>query len=123
MSGAKYVFDTNVLISFFNGSPTLQPFSNAPIYLSVVSVVEFLSFPKIEDAEKKLLYAFLQNVKVIDLSLNDTALIETITSVRRTYRLKLPDATIAATALRLNAALITNDGDFKKLNYLKIITY
>ena len=43
-------------------------------------------------------------------------------ALRRTYRLKLPDAIIAATALHLEVPLITrNVKDFKNIPVLKLI--
>ena len=123
MSGTKYLFDTNTLINFFKGNPALQPFINVPLCISIVSVIEFLSFPRIENEHKILLDIFLKKADVIDLTLNNTALIDRVIIIRSTYRLKLPDAIIAATALHTDSILISNDGDFKKLYPLKIITY
>lgn len=123
MNGIKYLFDTNTLINFFKGNPALQPFLNVPICLSVVSVIEFLSFPKINEEHKTLLDVFLKKAEVVDLNLSNKILIKIIIDIRSTYKLKLPDAVIAATALHTNSILITNDGDFKKLDRLKIITY
>ena len=123
MNGTKYVFDTNALINFFNGLPTLKSFSNAHISLSIVSIIEFLSFPKIDETQAILLYEFLKEIQVIDLDLSNKALTEIIISTRKTYGLKLPDAIIAATALYLNATLVTNDNDFKKVKGMKALAY
>jgi tRNA(fMet)-specific endonuclease VapC len=123
MSGTKYLFDTNTLISFFNGDPGLQPFSQAPILLSVISVIEFLAFPKITDEHKALFNAFLKKSEVIDLTSGSTAFIETIINVRRLYKLKLPDAIIAATAIYKNATLISNDKHFQNINTLSVLNF
>jgi predicted nucleic acid-binding protein len=44
----------------------------------------------------------------------------TIIEVRKKYKLKLPYAIVAATAITNNATLITNDKEFKKVIGLKI---
>ncbi len=54
MNGTKYLFDTNALISFLQGNPNLQNFSTPFVYLSVISVVEFLSFSGLYQEEKNL---------------------------------------------------------------------
>jgi toxin FitB len=38
--------------------------------------------------------------------------------IKRTFKLKLPDAVIAATAMHLNAPLITRDNDFRQVAHL-----
>jgi predicted nucleic acid-binding protein len=40
---------------------------------------------------------------------------DTAVRLRRSYRLKLPDAIVAATALALGAELVTNDDQFKRI--------
>jgi len=123
MSGIKYLFDTNALIGFLTGNTTLQPYTNRPLGISVVSIIEFLSFPRITDEHKMLLDLFLHKAEVIDLDWHNTALIKEVTRVRSMYKLKLPDAIIAATSLHTNAVLVTNDHDFKKIGILQIATY
>ncbi len=43
--------------------------------------------------------------------------------MRKDYRLKLPDAILAATAISNKSDLITNDKSFKKLQELTVITF
>ena len=114
MSGNRYLFDTNALISFLQGNPNLQGFSIPFIYLFVISVVEFLSFSGLDQEEKNLL---------VDLDSSNTTLIDAIINVRHSYRIKLPDAIIAASAIYKNAILIANDKDFSQINSLHTLTY
>ena len=67
MNGNKYLFDTNALIAFFQGHSNLRQHSSSIIYLSVISVIEFLSFGGINEKDKKLLNDFLSEVEVIDI--------------------------------------------------------
>lgn len=41
--------------------------------------------------------------------------------LRNNYKIKTPDAIIAATALVFDLPLLTSDADFKKINELKLI--
>ena len=123
MSGINYSFDTNALIYFFKGNPNLRPFIATPICLSVIAVMEFLSFPNIQEEDKVLLSTFLKEVEVIDLTMSNTSLLQTITQLRSTYKSKLPDAIIAAAALRQQAILINNDKHITNISSLQTITY
>lgn len=62
--------------------------------------------------------AFLETFVSIPL---DNPLAEMAAVLRRLYRLGLPDAGIAATAIRFNMPLVTRDTDFQKVNELKLI--
>ena len=123
MSGINYSFDTNALIHFFKGNPNLRKFIDGSVCLSIIAVIAFLSFPGIKEEDKILLSAFLKEVEVIDLTMDNTALLQTITQLRSTYKIKLPDAIIAATAMHQQAILITNDKHFTSISSLQTITY
>lgn len=61
-------------------------------------------------------------INVFDLRASDIILKNKIVELRNTYRLKLPDAIIAATAIVNNIVLVTADGDFKKVKGLQLMT-
>lgn len=87
MSGIKYVFDTNTLIAFLQGNPQLSSYtSSTSIAISIITILEFLAYKGIEEADKKLLAAFTNQVKVIDLKKDDKELIETIATIRTNYK-------------------------------------
>lgn len=123
MSGTNIVFDTNTLINFFKGHPGLQQYTSSSVFLSIVTVLEFLSYPNITPADEALLSGFLKKVALIDLTMSNTSLFEQVVTVRKTYKLKLPDAIIAATGLVNNATVVTNDTNFPKVVGLSVATY
>jgi predicted nucleic acid-binding protein len=123
MSGNNYLLDTNALINFFQGNESLQKFSHVNIFLSVISILEFLSFSNITNKDQALLKQFVNEAQIIDLSVHDEELQNIIVSIRIAYKLKLPDAIIAASAINNNATLITNDKDFSRIPSLHIIHY
>ncbi len=53
----------------------------------------------------------------------DTGLIEKIIEIRQQYRLKLPDAIIAAMAIQNYASLVTADQEFAKVTVLTVINW
>jgi predicted nucleic acid-binding protein len=44
-----------------------------------------------------------------------------VISLKQSYKIKLPDAIIAATAIVYNLPFITSDADFKKIKELQLI--
>ncbi len=123
MNGTKYVFDTNTLINFLQGNPELRRFSGSAIYLSLISVIEFLSFSNLEEDDKVLLFEFIKDIEIVDLNYSDIELINLITNIRVVNKLKLPDAIIAATALYKSAILITKDKGFSTIASLHTLPY
>jgi tRNA(fMet)-specific endonuclease VapC len=70
-----------------------------------------------------LFQQFLQRVEVIGLAASDNTLIESVIEIRQQYRLKLPDAMIAAIALQKSASLVTKDQGFTRVRNLTIISW
>ncbi|UKO97335.1 PIN domain-containing protein [Nostoc sp. UHCC 0870] len=54
---------------------------------------------------------------------NDAVLIEKIIEIRQQYRLKLPDAIIAAMTINNSASLVTADREFAKVTILTVINW
>jgi len=123
MSGTSYVFDTNTLIEYLNGNQALARFHHTRILLSVITVVEFLSYSQIGEHGRKLFLDFLESAEVVDLKSDDIQLMDEITTIRIKFKIKLPDAIIAATALTKRAVLITNDKGFSKIDSLTVENY
>ena len=53
----------------------------------------------------------------------DAVLINKIIEIRQQYRLKLPDAVIAAMAIQNSASLVTADREFAKVTILTVINW
>ena len=54
MSGINYLFDTNTLINFLQGNAKLKEYSHVQASISIITFIEFLSFPKITSEDKTL---------------------------------------------------------------------
>jgi predicted nucleic acid-binding protein len=117
----KYLIDTNIIIDFSENKlpATAKSFISKIIdddpSISVINKIELLSF----SVANKVLTEFTEVATVIGLT--DDVVNRTI-ALRKSHRIKLPDAIIAATALAYNYKLVTRDtNDFKNIKGLKVI--
>ena len=99
------LLDTNVVL-YFLGGRLLNPLPPGQYFISVVTEIELLSYPSLTPDEEAQIIDFLNKITVVGIDNNIKKL--TI-AFRKQYRLRLPDAIIAATAKSLNATLFTND--------------
>lgn len=117
-----YLADTNAVIDFCKG--TLPENGKAlllstPPQVSVITHIELFAAQNIDASELELLQKFIALSKIHPVTEN---LVETVIQVRREYRLKVPDAIIAATAIQQNLVLITrNAADFQRVSILQLV--
>ena len=121
MSGNKYLLDTNVLLYLFAGDRTVADLiQGKQIFISFITQLELLGFHEITQDEKDKIRDFLSRCTVIDINSE----IKNLTiEVRKKYKLKLPDALIAATSQYLNIPMISADKQFKKIDEINILFY
>ncbi len=125
MNGNRYLLDTNAIIALLQGDSSLNELLQDAnwVGISVISQIEFLAFSGLTEADIELFHRFLQRVEVINLNYENESLIEQIITIRLQYRLKLPDAIIAAMAKQNSAKLITRDSVFDKITDLLIVNW
>lgn len=125
MNGNRYLLDTNAIIALLQGNQQLvQRLQNAEwIGISIISQLEFLAFTGLNEADCQAFNQFLQRVEVIGLLPSQTDLLQLIIQLRQQYRLPLPDAIIASTALQLDANLVTADQQLHNIQELTIIDF
>ena len=123
MSGERYLLDTNAVVALLRGDQALhQRLRNAEwVGISILSQIEFLAFPNIAKQDREAFQRFSERVDVVGLDRAEPALIDRIVDLRQQYRVKLPDAIIAATAVERSATLITDDGQLRKLAAVRSI--
>ncbi len=112
MSGNEWLLDTNVVIGLLKGSPAVLDLLgsyNIPansLAVSQISRMELLGYPQLTAQEEAVITGFLGTCRIC--LLDETIEHEAI-RLRRTGRLKLPDAIITATALVGGLQLVTLD--------------
>jgi predicted nucleic acid-binding protein len=64
----RLVADTSLLVNFFNGHQVSKQYlQHSEIWISGVTEIELLSFPKLSANDKRLIKEFLKSVYVVDL--------------------------------------------------------
>ncbi|HSF32794.1 MAG TPA: type II toxin-antitoxin system VapC family toxin [Candidatus Tectomicrobia bacterium] len=115
------VFDSNILIYHLNDALPLSVLNQVESWItegaviSVMSRIEVLGYPQTVDQLQQAmqLLAYFE-----EIPLHEAVVQRTIT-LRQQYRIRLPDALIAATALDLGFPLVTrNTQDFQAINDL-----
>ena len=99
------LFDTNIAL-YYLGGRLIDPLPIGIYYISIISEMELLSYPHLDANEEKEIQSFLSQLLIINI---DNSVKKAAILIRKQYRLKLPDAIIAATAQSLQATLLTND--------------
>ena len=121
MSGNNILLDTNAIIAILDGHPIATKIINHNIlHISFITELEALSYQKLTLDEKTIIRNFLDDCILLDL--NSEIKKETI-EIRTKYRLKLPDAIIAATAHYYKIPLVSADKTFSKIEEIEIIRF
>ena len=121
MSGNKLFLDTNIILYLLSGNPEINEIlKGQEAVVSFITELELLSFQGIDPNEESVIIELLKNCQIIQINQD----IKRITiELKRKYRLKLPDAIIAATAFYLNLPLITADKTFGKIEEVDVIVF
>ena len=119
--GKRYLIDTNVVLDFMGNK--LAPMArNAvsqiidnEINISGINKIELLGFSIVEQD-------LIEFVGCSNICSMDDDIVEKTIDIRRVFKIQLPDAVIAATALINNFTLVTsNTKDFNKISGLDVI--
>jgi tRNA(fMet)-specific endonuclease VapC len=125
MSGKRYLLDTNAISALLGENKSLlKKLGDAEwVGISIISLIEIRVFDDLDGKSKQRLEAFVNQIEVMGLSSESISLLERTIQIRQTYRLKLPDAIIAASTIEQDAVLVTTDDTFKRVQELKIFNF
>jgi toxin FitB len=118
--GQKIILDSNILIYNANGVVELDQsfFSDNIVLTSVITEIEVLGYDLTEIEESNFENLFKKN-QIIQI---DKTIVKTVIKIRRSTKIGLGDAIIAATCIENEAVLMTaNTKDFSKIPDLKLI--
>ncbi|KOP25562.1 twitching motility protein PilT [Hapalosiphon sp. MRB220] len=113
-----FILDTNIVL-YFLGGRLANPLPSGQYFISVITEIELLSYPSLSPDEETQIIDFLNKISVVSI---DNEIKNLTISLRKQYRLRLPDAIIAATAQSLNATLFTNDVKLTNVTEISIQT-
>ena len=122
--GKGYLTDTNILIYYLadaipkEGIDRVEEILKTSFNVSIITKIEFLGWRGHTEEGFKKAEEFINFARIIPLT-NEIA--NLTIDLSREYRIKLPDAVIAATALYHDLTLVTrNEKDFKGIKGLEI---
>lgn len=125
MATSRYLIDTNAAIDYLaeaipeKGLVFLDEVIDNGYSISLISRIELYAYSKLSEQDQVSLDIMIAQSSM--LNIND-AIIEQTIKIRKTYKTKLPDAIIAATAMVHNLVLITrNLKDFDNIEGLEVI--
>ena len=86
--------------------------------ISIITQIEALSWIAADKNKEKIVRTFVNDANVLGLTV---AIVNRCVMIRRSQKIKVPDAIIAATAIIHNLTLITSDRDFDNILGLKVV--
>jgi predicted nucleic acid-binding protein len=120
----QYLIDNNAISNFFSGlfiekgmSFMAEVFDQIPV-ISVITEIEALSWINPDKSKEQIVKAFIQDTTVLALT---PAVVAQCVSLKRSRKIKTPDAIVAATAMVHSLTLITSDSDFNNITGLNVI--
>lgn len=117
MNGRRYLLDTNAIVQLLAGNPEVAELVRSADFLatSVICEFEFLSFPRLEEADAALYAAFAARVRTFPVPAGDPEFTRRVVAFRNAAdkKLKMPDAIVAATATVNGCAVLTADDHFR----------
>ncbi len=120
--GRKVLIDTNIAIGYvgnrldINLMNKLDRIFDGTYHLSVINKIEILGYPNLSLEEEKVFNLLINNAILHPI---DNVIIEKTIEIKKNYRIKLPDALIAATCLVYQLEIFTlNLKDFKNITDL-----
>jgi predicted nucleic acid-binding protein len=120
MTENRFVLDTNAVI-FLTTRGNVIPSSlendldEADLFISVITEIELFAKPELPSDEEDNLRVFLADrTSIIDLT---NEIKKEVIALRRSTKHKLPDCIVAATAIVLNATLLTADVRLLRLEW------
>lgn len=118
MSGNKFLTDTNTFIYLLDKHLVLEPLLDSEWFFSFITEIELLGKPEISQTE-------IQEVKGVLAVCTKVVHVEAINQItielKQRYKIKIPDALIAATAVHQQLPVLTFDKGFIKIKEIDVV--
>jgi len=121
MSGKTYILDTNIIIYLSQERLRISDIATKgdSLCLSIITYMESLGYQFKSKEDEIIVNSLCNSCDIINLTKQIT---EKTIDVRKQFKIKLPDAIIAASAMVNNAVLVTaNIKDFKMIDGISLI--
>lgn len=119
MSGNNVLLDSNIIIYLSQKKLTVdEVFEETKNYsISLITYMEILSYKFPTQEEEQFIHKLLSMFKIIDISKN---IADEVIKLKKSRKIKLPDAIIVSTALLTHSILYTNDRQLHSIDNLNI---
>ena len=120
----SYLIDNNIISKYFSDSFSeemtnfISEIINQTPLISVITEIEALSWVSQDKNKEKIISDFISDSKIVTLN---SDIVSLCIKIRRSKKIKTPDAIIAATAIFYDLILITSDKDFDGIQNLKLL--
>jgi predicted nucleic acid-binding protein len=120
----QYLIDNNVISNYFSGQLPpkglvfISEVVDAIPNISVITEIGALSWVSEDKTKEQIIREFISEANTISLT---QAIVDQCIKIRRSRKIRTPDAIIAATAIVNDLVLITRDGDFSKIPDLHLV--
>jgi hypothetical protein len=115
---SNFIEDTNFLIYVLEGNEYITPFLDYNFSISFITEIELLGFAGITTDEENKIKSLVSDSFKIEW---DEKIKDNTIKLRRKYKIKLPDAIIAATAISYDLPLVTADKEFASIEELELV--
>lgn len=88
------------------------------VYISAITELELFGKQDMSENERVIIEELISSCFVFDLL---EPIKNIVKNIKQKYKIKLPDAIIAATAIYLDLPLVTFDEDFKQIEELTLV--
>lgn len=113
------MLDTNVVIYSLGGNTAVTNLiNNKEHFISEITEIELLGFHGLNTRDEKVLNSYLSQTRIIGMNASVKKL---AIDIRRRYKMKTIDATVAASAIYFDLPLVTADKSFKKIIELTVL--
>jgi len=119
MSGNNILLDSNIVIYLSQKKLAInEVFEEHKTYsISIITYMEILSYNFSDKEEEAFVHKLLSFFKIIDI---DKKIADEVIRLKKSRKIKLPDAIIVSTALQTNSTLYTNDKQLHTVKDLNI---
>ena len=120
----QYLIDNNVISNFFSelytegGMEFISEVIDQMPTISVITEIEALSWINPDKTKEQIVKSFVNDANILSLT---PPVVAQCIIIRRSRKIKTPDAIMAATAIVHNLTLISSDSNFKHIKGLKLI--
>ncbi len=113
-----FIADTNFFIYVLEGNHHIEHFLDFNFGISFITEIELLGYNGIIINEEEMIVSLIKDCFYFGFN---TQIKNKTIELRRNYKIKLPDALIASTAIVNNIPLITADKGFEIIKNLDLI--